>query len=528
LLLLQCATALVLLVACTNVANLLLARVAAREKEMAIRSALGAGRSRLIRLLLSESIALAVAGGALGLLLAIWGIDALVGLAPEEIPRLDEISIDGRALSFAVALSLATVLFFGLMPAWQASRININEALKESSRSATRGQGLRGALVVGEVALTLVLLIGAGLLLRSLSNLQNVELGFNPDNLLVMRVSLLDSKYKDRTEVANYYRQALERIETIPGVATAAIANSLPMARITRGIWNSFEIEGQPVESGREPRASYWLVSPAYFRAMAIPFIKGREFDARDIRGATAVAIVNEQFVSRHFAGADPIGKKIIVNRAAREIVGVVADVKHDALEAEEAAGIYVPHAQNPAGTLMLIVRADRGPSGLAAPVSRVIWDSDPDAAVSNVTTMNGLLSDAVSRPRFNALLLGIFSIVALVLASVGIYGVLSYTVAESTREIGIRVALGARPADVVRLIVGQGLVLGLIGIALGVAAAVGLTQFLKSLLFGVAATDPLTFAAISVLLISVVTVACYVPARRASRVDPMVALRHE
>jgi len=524
---LQFATGFVLLIACTNVANLLLARVTAREKEMAIRSALGAGRWQLVRLLLAESLVLSVTGGAIGLLLARWGVDLLVSVAPRDIPRLDEIGLDGRVLGFTLLLSLLTVVLFGLVPAWQSARVNLNEALKESGRGATRGHGLRGALVVAEIALTLVLLAGSGLLLRSLIRMQNVDLGFNHENLLTMRVSLLDSKYAERRQIADYYEQLLSRVEKLPGVESAAITSSPPMIRMGNFL-SPFEIEGQPTEPARRPSARYGAISSDYFRAAGIPLIRGRAFNERDTRDATAVAIINDNFARRYFPNTDPLGKRIVIGRINREIVGVVGNIKHRSPTESEEEKLYAPHTQNPQGTVTLFIRAAADPNNLVTAASKAVWAGDPDAAVSTVATMDQLLSDAVSRPRFNALLLGIFSIVALILASVGIYGVMSYTVTQSTRELGIRIALGAQPRDVLKLVVGQGLVLTLIGLGLGLAGALALTRLMGKLLYGVAPTDMLTFAGVSGLLVTVALLACYLPARRAMKVDPMVALRYE
>ena len=527
LLVLQFATGFVLLIACTNVANLLLARVAAREKEMAIRSALGAGRWQLVRLLLAESLVLGVVGGAIGLFLAWWGIGLLVSLAPSDIPRLGEIGLDGRVLSFTFALSLMTVLLFGLIPAWQSARVNLNDALKESGRGSTRGHGLRGSLVVAEIALTLVLLVGSGLLLRTLIRMQSVDLGFNHENLLTMRVSLLDSKYKERGQTANFYQQLLARIEKLPGVQSAGLTSSPPMIKLNN-MSVGFEIEGQPVDPAHKPSVRYGVVSPNYFRTMGIPLIKGRAFNERDTSDNAPVALINEHFARRYFPNEDPIGKKITLGGPKREIVGVVGNVKHESPTDDEAEKVYSPHAQHIFSTVMLAIRTAGDPNKIVTAASKAVWEGDPDAAVSNVATMDRVLANAISRPRFNALLLSIFSLVALILASVGIYGVMSYTVTQGTREIGIRLALGAQPRDVLRLVVGQGLVLTVIGLGVGVAAAFGLTRLMEKLLYGVTPTDPLTFAGVSVLLLVVALTACYLPARRATKVDPMVALRYE
>jgi putative ABC transport system permease protein len=461
------------------------------------------------------------------LLLALWGTDLLVSVAPQDIPRLDEISPDARVIGFTFALSLLTMALLGVIPAWQASRVNLNTSLKEGGRSATRGQGLRSILVVTEIALTLVLLVGSGLLVRSLIRLQNVKLGFNPDRVLTMRVSLLDSKYKERPQIANFYQQAVARIESLPGVQSATVISAPPLIRWANTS-TMFEIEGQPAEPGRAPAVYYRLISPDFFRTMEIPLVKGRAFSNLDSRDAPSVTIINEGFARRYFADADPIGKKIIVGRTTREVVGVAANVRHRTLEAEEELEMYVPHAQNPRGTVMLAIRTASDPNALTAAVQKAIWQGDPDAAVSSVATMEQVLAEVTARPRFNALLLGIFSVAALLLAAVGIYGVMSYTVTQNTREIGIRMALGAGRADVLKLVVGQGLTLGLAGVGIGLAAAAILTRFASRLLFEVSATDPLTFGGIALLLLVVALVACWLPARRATKVDPMIALRYE
>jgi putative ABC transport system permease protein len=525
--LLLCATGFVLLIACANVANLMLARVVAREKEFAVRLALGAGRGRLVRLLLAESLVLALIGGVCGLLIAAWGTDLLVSIAPEGIPRLDEISPDGRVIGFAFGLSLFTMGMLGGIPAWQASRVNLDAALKEGGRGSTTGQRLRGVLVVAEIALTVVLLIGAGLLTRSLIRLQNVKLGFNPDKLLTMRVSLLDSKYKEGRAIADFYRQAIARIESLPGVRGAAVISAPPLVR-TNNLWVNIDVEGRTPEPGRALTAYYRLISPDFFRVMEIPLVRGRAFTDLDSREGLPVTIINEGLARRYFPDSDPIGKKIVVARTAREIVGVAANIRHRSLTFEEELEMYVPQAQNPRGTTRLAIRASADPGAVAIAAQKAIWQGDPDAAVSIVTTMDQTLAETIARPRFNALLLSLFSVVALLLASVGVYGVMSYLVTQSTREIGVRMALGARGADILRLVVGKGVALALTGISVGLAAAAVLTRFAAKLLFEVSATDPYTFGGTAALLTVVAIIACWLPARRAMKVDPMIALRYE
>jgi putative ABC transport system permease protein len=524
---LQCATVLVLLICCANIANLLLARVAEREKELAIRTALGAGRWRIARLLLSEGAALAALGGALGALLAKWALDALASLAPKTIPRLDEIALDARALTFALLTSLATALIFGLAPAWQAARVNLNNTLKETGRGAARGQGMRGALVVAEVVLTLVLLAGAGLLLRSLVEMQRVDLGFNPERLLTMRVSLLDSKYPERRQAADFYQQLLAEITRLPGAQSAAVTSNPPLIKLSDN-WMRFFLEGQPVDPGRAPSAKYATVSPDFFRTMEIPLRAGRVFNERDTRDTTQVAVINEYLARRHFPNTDPLGKRLLVGRATREIVGVVGNVRHESPEGEEAEKLYVPHAQSPRTTLLLLARTTAEPESLAAAIQQTVWRQDPDAAVSNLATMETALGEAIARPRFNASLFGLFAAVALILAAIGLFGVMSYTVTQSTREIGIRMALGAQARDVLKLVVGQGLALTFAGLVLGLIGALGVTRLMKNLLYGVTAADPLTFICVSLLLVLIALLACYIPAQRATKVDPMIALRNE
>ena len=527
LLVLQFATVFVLLIACSNVANLLLARIAAREKEMAIRGALGASRWQLVRLLLTESLTLAIISGTAGLLLAWCGVTLLVWTAPVSIPRLDEIGLDGRVIVFTLATSLLTVLIFGLLPAWQSARTNLNETLKASGRNVSRGPGLRGILVVAEIALMLVLLVGSGLLLRSLFRMQHVDLGFNHQDLLTMRVSLLESKYRDAGQVTNFYQQLLARIEKIPGVASAGLTSSPPMIKLNN-MSTGFEIEGQPLDPGRAPVARFGVVSPDYFTAMSIALIGGRTFNDYDTRENAPVVIINDNFARRNFPNGDAIGKKVTVGRTKREIVGVVRNIKHDSPTDEEEQRIYAPHAQASFGTVMLVIRATTDPNKLVSAASQAVWEGDPDAAVSTVATMDQVLSDAISRPRFNAVLLGIFSVIALLLGTVGIYGVISYIVSQSTREIGIRIALGAQLKDVLKLVLSQGLKLTIVGIGLGIVGALALVRLIKSLLFGVTAHDPVTFISVSAVLFAVAVIACLIPARRATRVDPLVALRYE
>jgi len=530
LLILQGTVAFVLLIACVNVANLLLSRVAAREREMAVRMALGAGRWKILRLLLAESASLAILGGAFGLLLAWWGVDLLVSLTPPDIPRREDISVDHRALGFTFLLSLLTALFFGLLPALQATRANLNDALKEGSRSGFRRQRLRGVLVVAELALALVLLVGSGLLLHSLIRLHHVNPGFDTENLLTMRVGLPAPEARDERQIVNFYQQILARLEILPGAKAAALTSSVPFTGSYS--WSAnFKIEGQPVEPGREPMSGWRLISPAYFDTMGIPLRAGRAFTDRDTPGSIGVTIINESFARQHFPNVDPIGRTIIPKwRPERplQIVGVVSDFKHRGLADDAAPEMYVPYTQQTWSSMALVVRTNAEPGKIQVAVQKAIWEVDQSAPISRINTLKEILGDQVSHSRFNTLLLGIFSALALILATIGIYGVMSYAVSQRAREIGVRMALGAQNIDVVWLIVRQGLNLTLLGIAIGLASAYGLTRLMTKLLFNVSATDPLTFAGVASLLMIVALLACWIPARRATKVDPMIALRTE
>jgi len=530
LLILQGTVAFVLLIACVNVANLLLSRVVAREREMAVRMALGAGRWQIIRLLLTESASLAILGGAFGLLLAWWGVDLLVSLAPPDLPRREDISLDHRALGFTFLVSLLTALFFGLLPALRATRANLNDALKEGSRSGFRRQRLRGVLVVAEIALALVLLVGSGLLLHSLIRLQNVNPGFETENLLTMRVGLPAPEARDEQQIANFYQQILARLEILPGAQAAALTSSVPFTGSYSWSTN-FKIEGQPVEPSREPMSGWRLISPAYFDTMGIPLRAGRAFTDRDTLGSIGVAIINESFARQHFPNVDPIGRTIIPRwrpERPRQIVGVVSDFKHRGLSRDAAPEMYVPYTQQTWSSMALVVRTSAEPEKIQVAVQKAIWEVAQSAPISRINTMKQILGGQVSHSRFNTLLLGIFSALALILAAIGIYGVMSYAVRQRTHEVGVRMALGAQNIDVVWLVVRQGLKLTLLGMAIGLASAYGLTRLLTKLLFNVSATDPMTFAGVALLLMIVALLACWIPARRATQVDPMVALRTE
>jgi putative ABC transport system permease protein len=536
LLVLLAAVGFVLLIACANVANLLLARAASREREIAIRAALGAGRARLVRQLLTESSILALAGGTAGLLLAIWGLDALKALGPENIPRLDQVRIDGRVLMFTFAVSMLTGIFFGLVPALQASKPDLNETLKEGGRGSTggiQGQRIRSLLVISEIALSLVLLIGAGLLIRSFIRLQKFDLGFNPNNLLTLRVQLPGSKYREEKQLVDFFQQLLPKMETVPGVQAVGATSTIFLTDTPSS--TNFSIEGRPVFTGAEAiEVPLDAVTANYFKVMGIPLMRGREFDDRDAIGSPLVVIINETFARRFFPDEDPIGKRFIYgqpdgpNPPWMTIVGIVADARRTGFDKEARPETFLPQNQQPDNALTIVARTDSNPASFANALRSQVWDIDKDQAVFDIKTMDDTLSEMTSQRRFNMLLLSLFAAVALILAGVGIYGVISYSVTQRTHEIGIRMALGAEENDVLRMIVGQAMRLAFIGVAIGLIVAFFLTRLMSSLLYGVSATDPATFALISLALAGVALGACFVPARRATKVDPMIALRYE
>jgi putative ABC transport system permease protein len=531
------AVAFVLLIASTNVANMLLARAISRQKEIAVRIALGARRSRIVRQLLTESLLLAVIGGALGFLVSLWGIALLVAFSPADLPRIKEVTVDGRVFGFTVAVSLLTGVVFGLVPALQASRPNLNEILKEGGRSATGGsarQRTRGLLVVTEIALSLVLLVGAGLLARSFLRLQSVSPGFNAENVLTMQMDFSGPNYKTGTQVRAFQSELLERVKQLPGVLSASTRSFVPIAPDAPFAYLTFAIDGRPIEPGNRPVAFQNSVSPDYFKTMMIPVVRGREFDDRDVKSSQQVAVINETLAGKYFPGEDPIGKRITTDdepysaESWLTIVGVVVDTKPRSLESEPAAEMYMPFSQATQPFLALMIRTSGEAGGVASAVRSQVLEMDKNQPVYGVRTLDAILSESVSTPRFRTLLIGIFAGVALILAAVGIYGVISYSVTQRTHEIGIRMALGASRGDVLKLVVGQGLTVALIGVTIGIIASVFLTRLLSSLLFGVSATDIPTFGGASVLLMAVALAACYLPARRATKVDPTVALRYE
>jgi putative ABC transport system permease protein len=532
LLILLGAVVFVLLIACANVANLMLARAATRQRELAIRAALGAGRSRLIRQLLTESVLLSLLGGAVGLALALWNFDAIVAALPAHMPRAAEIQVDRQVLVFTFAVAVMTGVIFGLVPALQASSLNLNEPLKESGGKGTGGfvrHRVRSLLVVTEVALALVLLVGAGLLIRSFQRLQQVNAGFNTENVLSVPFVLPQTRYPDGNARAAFINRIMEKLKALPGVKAVGAVNILPLSLEYSSA--SFIVEGQTVSPEGRNVANMRAATPDYFRTMSIPIVKGRGFTEQDHVDAPTVVIINESFERLYFPNEDPIGKRVISpanDGIPMTIVGVVGDVRNDGPEDEPKPEFYYSYFQNRLSAMVMAIRTSAEPAGLIPAVRREIWSEDKDLPLANISTLEQLLSKTTAQRRFNLLLLGLYSGLALVLAVVGIYGVVSYAVSQRTHEIGVRMALGAQQGDVRKLVIRQGMFPVVAGIAIGLSGALALTRLMKSLLFGVSTTDPLTFVGLSLLLIVVALVACWIPARRATKVDPLLALRYE
>ena len=525
----------VLLVACANVANLLLARSTARHKEITIRAAIGAGRSRLVRQLLTESLLLALCGGALGLLLATWSVGFIEVFGAKINPMFNGIRIDLLTLVFTFALSIVTALLFGLAPALQISKPNLTESLKEGGRSGGASAGrnrLRSALVVSEIALTLVLLVSAGLLIRTVARLSKVDKGFNAANVTAMSIGIPSAKYPKPDNVAAFYQQVTERIGALPGVSAAGLTSVLPLSANFDG--RGLAVEDHPKAPGEEITVDMYVTTPGYLRALEIPLLKGRAITEHDTKDSDKIALINRTMADALWPSVDPIGRRIKFPGSDtnpqpwRTIVGVVSDVSQYALDKKPPMQIYLPHAQFPTQFNTIVVKTANQSVAMTNAIRGEILKVDKDQAVFQVTTLEELLGESILLRRFFMMLLVGFASLAMILAAVGIYGVMSYVVTQRTQEIGIRMALGAQVGDVLKLIVGNGMKLALIGISLGLAGAFAVTRLLAELLFGVSATDAMTFAVVSSLLAAVVLLACYIPARRATQVDPLIALRCE
>ncbi|MCY1021023.1 ABC transporter permease [Pyxidicoccus sp. MSG2] len=525
------AVGLVLVIACANVANLFLARASARRQELTVRLALGARRSQLVRQLLTESVLLALAAGALGLLLALWGMDALLALVPPELPRLGAVGLDGRVLAFTLLTSLATGVLFGLVPALQASRPDLNGVLRQGGggRFSGAGQRSRGALVVGEVALAVVLLISAGLLLRSLWSMQAVELGFRADGVLTWRVSLPAAEYPDDARQAAFFQRLQERVEALPGVKSVGAVSDLPLGG--DNIWRVMDIEGQPrPEAGDERSVGFQVVTPGYFRTLGIPLKRGRDVASSDRADTQLVVLVNESTARQYWPGQEPLGQRIRLGSDSdapwRTVVGVVGDVRQGGALKEPRPEVYVAALQDTFHFILFTARTEGDPARLVSGVREAVAALDPNLAIAQVRTMEEVIASAMARPRFLSTLVALFAVLALLLAGVGLSGVIAYMARQRTQEIGIRMALGARPVDVLRLVLGRGMRLALAGVGLGLVGAWAATRGMASQLYGVSATDPLTFGGLALVVMAVTLVATWLPARRATRVDPLVAMR--
>jgi putative ABC transport system permease protein len=519
----------VLLIACANVANLLLVRAAGRQKEIALRTALGAGRWRIVRQMITESVLLALVGGTLGALLPMWGVDLLVTLSAGSIPSTAHVRIDATVLGFTLLISVLTGVLFGLAPALRTMRLNLSESLKEGGRGASEGgqrNRTRSVLVVLESAIAVVLLIGAGLLIRSLIRLQNVSPGFDAQNVLTMRLDLSRQKYDTPDKSANFFSQLENRLGALPGVESVGLVTELPLSGQPNDM--PYSVEGRPpVTIDQSFDDDFRRVNRQYFSALRIPFLRGRNFTEQEVRQSAKVVIISDLLAQQTFPNEEPLGKRLVMSfgNQAFEIIGIVGDIRHRSLETDPRACMYMPTYE---GGMNVVIRTKSDPGGAAAAVRNEVKGIDPDQPVADLRTMDEWLTTAVATPRYRTTLIGLFALVALVLAATGIYGVMSYSVTQRTHEIGVRMALGARRVDVLTLVVRQGMALVLAGIALGLLGAFALTRVMSTLLFGVTAKDPLTFVGVAALLTLVAFVACYVPARRATKVDPLTALRYE
>jgi len=533
LLILLGAVAFVLLIACANVANLLLARASSRRKEIAVRAGLGASRLRIARQLLTESVMLSLIGGTFGVLVAWWGTKALAALSPPALIDLNRVSVSLPVLGFTLALSLITGIVFGLVPALEAMRFDLQGSLKEGGKNIGGSRGsnrVRNLFVVTQVALALVLLVGAGLLVKSLNRLQDVDTGFNPNNLLTVRVSLLQGKYETDQKRIDFFKHAVEQMKTIPGVEAVGAINTPPFTGLYSG--TTVEVDGQKLPPDQQLKTGICVTDVNYFQAMQIPLKVGRLYNEQEATEMRHVVVVNETFVQKNLGGQNPLGKRLTIymkdDNVPTEIIGVVGDHKHLGLDVPVEPVAYWPHPELVYPGMTLMLRTRGAASGVAGAARNVIHALDPQQPIGEVSTMETLLSASVARARFSAWLLTVFSFVALVMAAVGIYGVMSYSVLQRTHEIGIRMALGAQRFDVLKLVVRKGIVIGVVGVVVGLVASFALTRLISTLLFEVTATDTATFVAVSLGLFLVVLIACYVPARRATRVDPLKALRYE
>ncbi|MCM3901009.1 MAG: ABC transporter permease [Pyrinomonadaceae bacterium] len=533
------AVGLVLLIACANIAGLLLAQHAARGKEIAIRAALGAGRTRLVRQFFLEGLLLTILGTTTGIALAMFGIDLMLKLMPSQIPRFAQTQLDVRVLGFTLLLSFGTCLVFGLVPAWQASRLDLQTALEQGGRTSGPGasrQRFRQLLVIFQVGLAVMLVISAGLLMKSFWRLRQVDPGFKSRNVLSLNLTLPLSKYRETQKINAFYNQLIESVSGLPGVEAAAIAYDHPL----QSNWvDAFAFEGRPVpEPGKAPSANFAPVSWDYFHTVGTKILSGRQFTKQDDENHSGVVIVNEAFVRRHFPNEQALGQRLRLSAPARiwnnerltsfEIVGIARDVKSAGLNAEAEPAYFVPSAQAPLQDMVILVRTSTDPTSIVPALRKAVSSIDTDQPIANITTLEKIVSDSISQPRLSMWLMALFGGLAMILAAVGIYGLLSYAVTQRTQEMGIRMALGARTPDVLKLILKQGMTLALIGIALGLAGSFALTRLIAGLLFGVAPTDATTFISVAGLLIGVAVLACYFPARRATKVDPLVALRYE
>lgn len=520
----------VLLIACANVANLLLVRAATREREIALRTALGASRWRIVRQMITESVLLSLVGGTLGALLAIWGVDLLVSLSAGSIPATAHVRIDATVLVFTLLVSLVTGLLFGLAPALRTMKLNLSESLKEGGRSGSEGgqrNRTRSLLVVLESAIAVVLLIGAGLLVRSLIELQKTNPGFDAHNVLTMRVDLSREKYSTREKAAGFFTQLESRVRGLPGVENVGFVTELPLSGQPNDM--PFVVEGRPpVAINDSFGADFRRINHEYLKALRIPLLRGRTFTEQEAQQSAKVVVISELLASHVFPNEEPLGKRLIMvsGKDPWEIIGVVGDIRHRALGSQPLPAMYMPTYQT--SYTNLVIRTQGDPANLAAAVRKEVQGIDPDQPVAAVRTMDEWVATSVAEPRYRTALLGLFAVLALVLAATGIYGVMSYSVAQRTHEIGVRMALGARRFDVIRLVVRQGMLLVIVGVALGIVGAIALTRLMSTFLFGVTAKDPVTFVAVAALLTLVAFVACYIPARRATKVDPLVALRYE